>query len=386
MSDVNGVSGGCQQVYTMIPNATVSSPTCQNLTAPPSLSVSAQVPLGAMSQYSYIDQCTSLFVTPTSGDPPFTMTIAPDLHPIYNITSNSRSTMDWQVALPLGFRFFISVESGDGQMWANGPLQVGGLGPNNCLAPGTVSKGLFEKIIIGTSMGGVFFGALAGILGYIIVTRTLRKRKYSPSQSYLASAYAARNNETRPLRGAPSTISYSAYSAPTVSSMPISNMPAVPLPSTPPPRSMDLPLEPVRRGHPSVRRAPLVDPFATSSETGSVMSGANSQSQSTDYPQDIKPPLPPSPGPTASLISSETTSLSSSSSNSSPRRQRPLSIQSRAPTYVTVRPSNLRETVRAVNETEDEGPTPDVPPEYGRHTTDPSLTYAPSVLSSGYRF
>lgn len=217
--------------------------------------------------------------------------------------------------------------------------------------------------------------------------RTLRKRKHSPSQSYLASAYAARNNETRPLRGAPSTISYSAYSAPTVSSIPISTMPAVPLPSTPPPRSMDLPLEPVRHGRPSVRRAPSFDPFAASSDTESVFSHAQSQPQSTDYPQDVKRPLPPSPGPTASLLWSETTSLSSSTSNSSPRRQRPLSIQSRAPTYVTVsRPSNLRETVRAVNETGDEEPTPDVPPEYGRHIADPSLSYAPSVLSSGNRF
>ncbi|PPQ96162.1 hypothetical protein CVT26_004797 [Gymnopilus dilepis] len=403
MSDVNGISGGCQQMYTMVPNANVSSPTCQNLTAPPSLPVSARVPLGVMSQFSYIDQCTSLSVTPTSGDPPFTLTIAPDFHPIFNVTSKSRSTMNWQVALPIGFRFFIALESGDGQMWANGPLQVGGLGSSDCLAPGSMqvtnpssvvsffltthcrSKTLFEKIIIGTSVGGVFVGAFAGILGYILLMRVLRKRKFSPSQSYLASAYAARNNETRPLRGAPSTISYSAYSAPTISSMPISTMPAVPLPSTPPPRSMDLPLEPVRHGRPSVRRSPSFDPFAASSDTESVFSRAQSQPPSTDYPQDVKRPLPPSPGPTASL-SSETTSLSSSS-NSVSRRQRPLSIQSRAPTYVTVtRPSNLREPVRAINETEDDQPSPDVPPEYGRHTADPSLTYAPSILSSGNRF
>ena len=64
--------------------------------------------------------------------------------------------MDWQVALvkkkthdstvfrltliikPIGFRFFIALESGDGQMWANGPLQVGGLGSSDCLAPGSM--------------------------------------------------------------------------------------------------------------------------------------------------------------------------------------------------------------------------------------------------------
>ncbi|KAF9546114.1 hypothetical protein CPC08DRAFT_381710 [Agrocybe pediades] len=136
MFDTNGVSGGCQETYTMIANTTAGfTPSCQNATAPSPLSVSATVPTGAMSQFSQIDQCTSLSVTPTSGTPPFTLTIGPDNHPPYNITSNSMSAISWLVSLPVGFRFFLSLESSDGLKWANGPLRVGGLGPTSCFIP-----------------------------------------------------------------------------------------------------------------------------------------------------------------------------------------------------------------------------------------------------------
>jgi hypothetical protein len=175
-----------------------------------------------------------------------------------------------------------------------------------------------------------------------------------------------------------------------LASIPISSMPSMPLPSTPPSRSSDLPLEPVRPPRSSVRRNRSVEPYTVApSETESISSRSQSrsshnQSHSSHYPLDVKRPLPTSPDATASTFSGDDTA--SLASSSTPSRRRPLSIQSRAPTYVTVsRPSNLRGTVIAVNET-DEEPIPDQPPEYGRHTTDPSLNYAPSVLSSGNRF
>jgi len=39
---------------------------------------------------------------------------------------------------PVGYRFFLAMSSSDGLLWANGPMQVGGLGSTNCLVPGTM--------------------------------------------------------------------------------------------------------------------------------------------------------------------------------------------------------------------------------------------------------
>jgi len=81
MWDANGVPGGCQAMYTVVQNSTVTQPTCQNVTFPALLDVEATVPGGPMSQYGFINQCTDLFVRPKSGKPPYTLTVAPALHP-----------------------------------------------------------------------------------------------------------------------------------------------------------------------------------------------------------------------------------------------------------------------------------------------------------------
>ncbi|KAJ7611467.1 hypothetical protein B0H17DRAFT_1221133 [Mycena rosella] len=44
-------------------------------------------------------QCTDLSLTPESGKPPFSLTVAPALHPPYNITSNSMDPIDWTVSV-----------------------------------------------------------------------------------------------------------------------------------------------------------------------------------------------------------------------------------------------------------------------------------------------
>ncbi|KAF9479107.1 hypothetical protein BDN70DRAFT_711886 [Pholiota conissans] len=138
MFDSNGASGGCQTTYSVVPDANSTSPSCQMPPAPAALSVSATVPNGAMFQNSQINQCETLSVTPQSGSPPYTLTVAPVAHPPFNITSKTMDTISWQVALPVGFKFFLSLSSADGQMWANGPMSVGGLGGNDCFAPGTM--------------------------------------------------------------------------------------------------------------------------------------------------------------------------------------------------------------------------------------------------------
>lgn len=54
--DTNGNTGGCQATYTVIPNTTVTTPTCANVTLPNLLSIDAQVDNGPMSQVGWINQ------------------------------------------------------------------------------------------------------------------------------------------------------------------------------------------------------------------------------------------------------------------------------------------------------------------------------------------
>lgn len=75
--DKNGVTGGCQAIYTVYqaPNTTLNDPpVCQNLTYPQPdqlLDVDAQVDNGPMSQYGWVDQ-----VRPNSFDTRATITRA----------------------------------------------------------------------------------------------------------------------------------------------------------------------------------------------------------------------------------------------------------------------------------------------------------------------
>ncbi|KAF7350548.1 hypothetical protein MSAN_01614400 [Mycena sanguinolenta] len=158
MWDSNGVPGGCQAMYTVIQNSTVSNPTCQNVTFPTLLDVEATVPGGPMSQYGFIDQCTDLFVTPKSGKPPFTLTVAPALHPPYNITSNSMETIDWTVSLSWSFPFFL------------------GFGPSDCLAPGTIPSSKAHRIAVGAGFGAAFATGIVGALATFLYFR-YRNRK-----------------------------------------------------------------------------------------------------------------------------------------------------------------------------------------------------------------
>ncbi|KAF7372773.1 hypothetical protein MSAN_00483000 [Mycena sanguinolenta] len=176
MWDSNGVPGGCQAMYTVIQNSTVANPTCQNITFPTLLDVEATVPGGPMSQYGFIDQCTDLFVTPKSGQPPFTLTVAPALHPPYNITSNSMETIDWTVSLSWSFPFFLSLASADGQLWSNGPLHAGGLGPSDCLAPGTIPSLKAHRIAVGAGFGGAIAAGILAALATLLYSR-YRNRK-----------------------------------------------------------------------------------------------------------------------------------------------------------------------------------------------------------------
>jgi hypothetical protein len=313
----------------------------------------------------------------------------------------------------------MSVSSADGLLWSNGPFTVGGQGPTSCLAPGTISKALANKIVIGGSLGGIVAGIIAGVSGVFLFMR-LRKRRQAPSDRYFGGApYYARD---RPLK-APSTIAGSVIApssyipfTPTASSIPL--MPAssthLGLPPSPPPPLP--PLVPNRRQH-TRQRSNNTLASTSPSETGTtttnrtrstrthathttrtthttqdthqppppnVPSSEAPQTKATEYPVDVKVPLPttsPDTSADISIMSRDDAASQVSSSSRVRRLPRPVSAQSRAPTYVP-RSTPLTGPDHVIDEDE----VPDVPPEYGRHTNDPSLNYAPNVLSSGNRF
>ncbi|KAF5355025.1 hypothetical protein D9756_005603 [Leucocoprinus leucothites] len=186
MFDTNGVPGGCQAMYTVIKNSTVENPVCQNVTAPRELAIvgtisgSPSVSAGPISRFGIVDQCTDISITPKGGRPPYILTISPPLHPPYNITSNNMDPISWTVSLSWSYPFFISLLSSDGQMWANGPMHVGGFGPNDCLAPGTIPRGKAAGVAAGASIGTLVAGLVIGYGSVRILGMIRRKRSKHP--------------------------------------------------------------------------------------------------------------------------------------------------------------------------------------------------------------
>ncbi|KAJ7054814.1 hypothetical protein C8F01DRAFT_1161466 [Mycena amicta] len=171
MWDTNGVPGGCQAMYTVIQNSTVAEPTCQNVTFPTQLQVDATDHTGPLSQFGFTDQCTDIKVTPKSGKPPYTLTVAPPLHPPFNITSNSMSTIDWTVSLPWSYPFFLSLQSADGQLWHFGPLHGGGFGPTDCCD----AKSKARALAVGAGIGSAFGAGILAALAFFLFLRLRRQ-------------------------------------------------------------------------------------------------------------------------------------------------------------------------------------------------------------------
>ncbi|KAF8221766.1 hypothetical protein L208DRAFT_1326161 [Tricholoma matsutake] len=178
MFDKNGNSGGCQASYTVIPASSPNQPSCSNVTFPLGpLDVSAVVDNGPLSQYGWVNQCTDISVTPKNGTPPYTFTVAPALHPPYNITSSDGRSMNWTVSLSWASTFFISVVDVVGNSWANGPLHSGN-GPTFCLADKPIPlNGPSTGVAVGAGVGGLVVGALAGIASACLFTKHRRRKE-----------------------------------------------------------------------------------------------------------------------------------------------------------------------------------------------------------------
>ncbi|KJA28674.1 hypothetical protein HYPSUDRAFT_722799 [Hypholoma sublateritium FD-334 SS-4] len=170
--DAYGNSGGCWETYTVIASSIPEPLTCQNVSFAAQLDVAALVDTGNISQYGFIDQCTDISLTPLSGTPPFTLTVAPALHPVYNITSFDMSPINWTVSLNWASPFFISLADSNGALWSNGPLHAGN-GPIGCLAGNvTSSHGIIKvPVAIGISFLALFIGALIGGIGIFLFSQ-----------------------------------------------------------------------------------------------------------------------------------------------------------------------------------------------------------------------
>ncbi|KAF8514042.1 hypothetical protein JB92DRAFT_2920701 [Gautieria morchelliformis] len=182
MFDSVGHTGGCQDAYTVMP-PTNSSQNCNNtLSVPRSLSVQGSTWNGPLTEYGWPDQCTTISLMAQNGTPPFTMTVAPSLHPPLNLTFENLGPMDWTVTLAWGMRFWISLVDATGASWTYGPLHSGGNGPTDCLhlagnsltvqpsMPGSshVSVGATIGIAMGALVYGIVFTlALQWLWGYL---------------------------------------------------------------------------------------------------------------------------------------------------------------------------------------------------------------------------
>lgn len=192
MFDAFGNTGGCQATYTVIPPS--STPTCSNVTLPSLLGVNATVDNGPSSQYGWVDQCTDISVLPLNGTAPYTFTIAPALHPPYNITSPDISSMNWTVSLSWASPFFVSLVDSAGNMWSNGPLHSGGGGTIACLAGNITlsrSKLVQPAIAIGAGAGGLVLGLLTGLAAtYLLMRQSYKKKMLADRFVDLASPHS----------------------------------------------------------------------------------------------------------------------------------------------------------------------------------------------------
>lgn len=178
MFDANGNPGGCQATYTVIASPESDAPTCQNVSLPVALEVEAIVANAPMSQYQWVEQCTAISVTPKNGTPPYIFTVAPGLHPPYNITSYSMTSMSWTVSLSWGSSFFVSVVDSEGNSWSIGPLHSDYGAHTACLALDDVSPQMWvgPSVAVGVGIGGMAIGSLLGIIAtYLFMEHRRRK-------------------------------------------------------------------------------------------------------------------------------------------------------------------------------------------------------------------
>ncbi|KAF8996260.1 hypothetical protein BDQ17DRAFT_1364686 [Cyathus striatus] len=196
MFDINGNTGGCQATYTVVQPST--TPNCSAIPTPPQLGVKAKVENGPLSRFGFIDQCTDISVTPTNGVPPYTMTVAPALHPPFNLTSTGMNPLNWTVSLSWASPFFISMFDSGGNAWSAGPLHSGGPGQTtSCLtAPKDQrAKGIQHTTAALMTVAALLSGLVVGVLSAWLLLK-LRRRRQEKTNATLPRAYNPTETDT----------------------------------------------------------------------------------------------------------------------------------------------------------------------------------------------
>lgn len=125
---------------------------------PPSstLDVTVEHQAGVLASNGWPASCSDIRITPKNGTAPYTLLIAPAFHPPVNITSSTRSSMNYTVRLTHGQAFMLGVYDSAGNSFAFGPLHAGYASDVSCLAV------LTGQDMPGAKSGGVSVGSLAG--------------------------------------------------------------------------------------------------------------------------------------------------------------------------------------------------------------------------------
>ncbi|WVQ98071.1 hypothetical protein IAU59_005193 [Kwoniella sp. CBS 9459] len=231
----NGASGGCQDLYTVVPNEnTVEAYQTPNQGCraddlveswvPPgneTLDVAVTGLSGEVSWNAWPASCSDIQITPKNGTAPYTLLVAPASHPPVNITSSASGdiTLNYTVRLTHGQAFMLGLYDSSGASWAYGPLHAGESDDLSCLATATgqqaVTKKSGDRVSVGTFAGSVVgafvFGALGALfLAWLFMLKKSQHKK-SPSEDDLYHnprpiSYDTTNSlYTKPL-GTPSNI------------------------------------------------------------------------------------------------------------------------------------------------------------------------------------
>lgn len=159
MTDSVGVSGGCQNVYTVYPSPTNQS--CSGFTPPANnlgMNAISSATGSTLSRWGWPNSCTDIEFQPIDdknggikGSSPYTLTVIPAFRPpLLNITfgmllfllcclayrltlMQPDQSVKWTITLDHGTAFFLSVSDANGVTWTDGPMHAGA-GDTTCLS------------------------------------------------------------------------------------------------------------------------------------------------------------------------------------------------------------------------------------------------------------
>ncbi|RSH92194.1 hypothetical protein EHS25_008609 [Saitozyma podzolica] len=213
MWSANGVSGGCQDLFTVVPSEltadayATSSSTCRasnvsgSWVTPPrdTLNVQVEGQYGNLATNGWPAACSDIRVTPKNGTAPFTLLVAPAFHPPVNITTPSLSSMNYTIRLTHGQAFMIGVYDSAGNSFAFGPLHAGDSNNLGCLqvATGQTMPDVGSKItlseLVGSVTGSFVLGAIGATIAILFLRRKPRPRLgklHSSDSQQLLESYA----------------------------------------------------------------------------------------------------------------------------------------------------------------------------------------------------